>query len=197
MIQTSENNCTQVVFLSDALSVLQAFQNNKLPSLSRALWQVAHTRRTVLQWIPAHCGVPGNEQADTLAKRGAKMSQPNNSITYSEKKSIIKALTAPAILKDDYHLLSREQQTVLVRLRTGHNRLNNHMYRKLKLVPSPTCPCGQEDQTTDHVLQRCTLLDAIRKEVWPHDTALTTKLHGCRQELEKTASFIARTGVIV
>ena len=120
MIQTSENNCTQVVFLSDALSVLQAFQNNKLPSLFQALWQVAHTRRTVLQWILAHCGVPGNEQADTLAKRGAKMSQPNNSITYSEKKSIIKALTAPTILKDDYHLLSREQQTV--RLRTGHNK---------------------------------------------------------------------------
>ena len=46
IIQTFENNCTQVVFLSDALSVLQAFQNNKLPSLSRALWQVAHIRRT-------------------------------------------------------------------------------------------------------------------------------------------------------
>ena len=65
MIQTSENNCTQVVFLSDALSVLQAFQNNKLPSLSQALWKVTHTRRTVLQWIPAHCGVPGNERTDT------------------------------------------------------------------------------------------------------------------------------------
>ena len=142
-------------------------------------------------------GISGNEQADILAKRDAKMSQPNNSITYSEKKSIIKALTTPTILKDDYHLLSREQQTVLVRLHTGHNRLNNDMYRKLKLVPFPTCQCGQEDQTTDHVLQRCTLLDFIRKEVWPHDTALTIKLHGCKQELKKMASFIARTRVIV
>ena len=56
-------------------------------------------------------------------------------------------------------------------------------------------PC--EYSKTDHVLQRYTLLDAIRKIVWPHDTALTTKLHSCRQELEKTASFIASTGVIV
>ena len=56
---------------------------------------------------------------------------------------------------DGYHLLSRKQQVILVRLRTGHNRLNSHIHRKLKLVPSPTCPCGQEEQTTEHVLQRC------------------------------------------
>ena len=24
-----------------------------------------------------------------------------------------------------------------------------------KIVPSPTCPCGEEDQITEHVLQRC------------------------------------------
>ena len=117
------------------------------------------------------------------------MSQPNNNITYSEKKSIIKALTAPStapsILNDDYHLLPREQQTVLVRLHTSHNRLNNHMYRKLKLVPSPTCSCGQKDQTTYHEIQRCTLSVAVRKEVWLHNTVLITKLHGCRQELKK------------
>ena len=61
----------------------------------------------------------------------------------------------PRSQRDDYHLLSREQQVVLVRLRTGHNRLNSHMHSKLKLASSPTCPCGQKDQTTDHLLQRC------------------------------------------
>ena len=48
MIQTDENNCTQVFFLSDALLILKDVQNNKLSYLSRALWQVAHTRTTVL-----------------------------------------------------------------------------------------------------------------------------------------------------
>ena len=37
-------------------------------------------------------------------------------------------------------MLSRELQVVLVRLRTGHNRLNSHMHGKLKLAASPTCP---------------------------------------------------------
>ena len=27
--------------------------------------------RISLAWLPAHCGIPGNEQADHLAKRGA------------------------------------------------------------------------------------------------------------------------------
>ena len=63
----------QVVFLSDALSVLQAYQSNKLPSLTEALQEVAHGRRVVLQWIPAHCGVQGNEQADRLAKLPLRM----------------------------------------------------------------------------------------------------------------------------
>ena len=48
------------------------------------------------------------------------------------------------VTKDDYHLLSRKQQVVLVRLRTGHNRLNSHMHRRLKLASSPTCLCGKK-----------------------------------------------------
>ena len=69
----------------------------------------------------------------------------------SVKRRLIRALTMPRSQRDDYHLLSREQQVVLMRLRTGHNRLNSHMHGKLKLSSSPTCSCGQEDQTTEHV----------------------------------------------
>ena len=99
----------------------------------------------------------------------------------SVKRRLIRALTMPRSQRDDYHLLSQKQQVILVRLRTGHNRLNSHMHRKLKLAPSPTCPCGQEDQTTEHVLQRCPLHKATREDVWPVSTSLTTKLYGCKQ----------------
>ncbi|KAK7093093.1 hypothetical protein V1264_008743 [Littorina saxatilis] len=72
-----------------------------------------------------------------------------------------------------------------------------HMNRKFKLAPSPTCACGQEDQTAEHILQRCPLLDEERKEVWPSPTPLQTKLYGSRQELEKTTTFITSAGLIV
>ena len=119
-------------------------------------------------------------------KEGARGEHYADNVSFSEKKTLIRVLTMPRSQRDDYHLLSRKQQVVLVRLRTGQNRLNSLMHGKLKLVPSPTCPCGQEDQTTEHVLQRCPLHKTTRDGVWPVNTPLTTKLYGSQQELEKT-----------
>ena len=145
-----------------------------------------------------HVRGKGNEQADILAKEGARGEQHVNNVSFSEKnQTLIRELTKPKLQRDDYHLLSRKQQVILVRLRTGHNRLNSHMHRKLKLAPSPTCPCGREEQTVEHVLQRCPLYEATREDVWPVSTSLTTKLYGCKQELEKTTSFISRAALIV
>ena len=39
------------------------------------------------------------------------------------------------------------------------------------IVPSPTCPCGEEDQTTEHVLQRCNKHQPERIAQWPSATA--------------------------
>ena len=70
------------------------------------------------------------------------------------------------------------------------------MYRKRKLASSPTCLCGQDDHTTEHVLQRWPLHKATREDTWPVSTSLTTKLYGCEQELEKT-TFTSRAALAV
>ena len=197
IIQSSEDLCEQVVFFSDALSVLQALESDSLPQLSKEMAKVGETRRVTLQWIPAHCGIPGNERADELAKQGAHEDQPDNSVSYAEERSLIKALYNPWKERDDYCLLSRAQQVILIRLRTGHNRLNAHMSRKLKLALTSTCPCGTEDQTTEHVLQTCPLHREVRQQVWPTATSLRTKLYGNRQDLMDTTTFIQRCGLTV
>ena len=131
------------------------------------------SKRTALQWrVPEENSMP--------------------TMSVSVKRKLIRALTMPRSQRDDYHLLSREQQVVLVRLCTGHNRLNSHMHAKLKLASSTNCPCGQED-----VLQRCPLHKATREDVWPVSSPLTTKLYGCKQELEKMSSFISRAAFIL
>ena len=197
IVQDSDQDCKQVVFLSDALSALQAYQNHKLPNPTKALQQVAATRRAVLQWIPAHCGISGNEQAGTLAKEGARGEQHANNVSFSEKKTLIRELTIPRSQRDDYHVLSRKQQVILVRLRTGHNRLKSQMYRKTEADTLTNQPCTQEEQNTEHALQRCPLHKATREDLWPVSISLTTKLYGYKQELEKTTSLISRAALIV
>ncbi|XP_053402585.1 uncharacterized protein LOC128557936 [Mercenaria mercenaria] len=168
---------------------------NKHPSPGH--FSLCKTRVVSLQWIPAHCGVPGNENADILAKLGATDNQPQNAITHEENVTMIKALTKPRPTKDDYHLLERWEQVIILRLRTGHNRLNAHMCTKLKLSPSPMCHCGLEQKTAEHILQRCPCLENQRKSVWPNSTLIKTKVHGKKEDLKKTASFIAGSGVTV
>ena len=68
------------------------------------------------------------------------------------------------------------------------------MFKRLKLAPSPICNCGLEDQTAEHILQRCPLLQTTRTNVWPTAVQLHTKLYGSKEELEKTATFIVQTG---
>ena len=50
----------------------------------------AHTVDITLQWIPGHTNIPGNEQADKLAKQGARCPQQNNTASLNTAKQIIK-----------------------------------------------------------------------------------------------------------
>ena len=73
--------------------------------------------------------------------------------------------------------------------RTRQNKLNRYMHKKFWLVSSPLCNCDDDEQTTEHALQSCKLLEAIRKEVWPVPTSLVAKLYRTREELAKQPSL--------
>ena len=156
-----------MVFLTDAKSVLDARGRHGEYEPRVELAKLIESRRVVLQWIPAHCGISGNEKADELAKRGANMQQQNLPITIKPKKTIIKNMFLVNKIHDDYHKLDRAGQVILIRLRTGHNRPNAHINKKLKSAPSSMCICNIEDQTTEHILQRCPNHTNIRNQLWP------------------------------
>jgi len=90
------NKIQNSVIFSDSKSVLEALKNDncKNSSLDSLAQEMNHFLSThqislVLQWIPGHTNIHGNEQADKLAKLGASLPQPNPPISFQTAKQII------------------------------------------------------------------------------------------------------------
>ena len=54
---------------------------------------------------------------------------------------------------DNVYQLSREDQVIMVRLRTGHCRLRHNLHTKLYIGDTDTCSCGMAPMTVEHLLQ--------------------------------------------
>ena len=151
-IENSPYLSHRVVFLSDALPVLQALQTGKdkdLNNLMSNITRLCMKHTIILQWIPSHCGIHGNETADTLAKEGTTNAQNDRSTTYSEVKTIIKAKQLNLFKQNQPHSNKNDQyhheQVSIFRLRTGHNRLRNHLFHQLKIGDIDQCQCRQQN----------------------------------------------------
>ena len=106
IVQASDYDCKQVVTLSDALSVLQAYQNS----------QTCPKPYSKLQ-LPGGLCCSGFQPTVDYQKMGKRTSSQRRvpeeySITAmpaSGKRRLIRTLTMPRSQRDDYHLLSREK----------------------------------------------------------------------------------------
>ena len=194
------------VILTDSLSTLQALTagsaDASIDELRDSLQQLQALRRVVLQWIPAHCGIPGNERADSLAKAGSSLAQPQVKLSYREATTILKQEARQKWRRENSYnpeadairLLNREKATIIYRLRTGHCCLRAHLSR-LHITDSALCACTQSEQTPAHILQNCPLFTAQRNQTWPEGADLNTKLWGSATDLELTTSFVTSTGL--
>ena len=205
-IRLGDSKPKKAVFFSDSLSALQALTGEPDESLRLLINNInilAQATKIVLQWIPAHTGIAGNEVADQLAKEGSKKEQPHSKLNYQEARTLIRNKSKCHFNKrnggynphqDALHLLSRREQTTIFRLRTGHCGLNSHL-KRIGVKPSALCPCGEADQSPEHVLQFCPLFTEERQQTWPEDTPMNVKLWGGAEDLRLATGFIALTGL--
>ena len=145
-------------------------------------------------WKPVHTGIHGNEVADQLAKEGSKKQQTKSKLSYQEANTLIRNKRLADFKhrhwgyspqQDTLRLLSRHEQKMIFRLRTGHCRLYSHM-KKIGIEMSAICPWRLEAQTTAHVLQSCPLHKREREITWPTESSLVNKLHGTAIDLRLT-----------
>jgi hypothetical protein len=47
---------------------------------------------------------------------------------------------------------------------TGHGNIKSYLYR-FKIIDAPNCPCGNDNQTTEHILFECAILHEDRERL--------------------------------
>ena len=208
---------TNIVIFTDSLSTIQALENGteankEMIQLSRSIHHLINSHRVqiVLQWIPGHAGLPGNEKADELAKRGASLPQPETPVSYQTACQMIKSnlreewmnswaletkgrhmyshMTKPN-RKDPINKLQREDQSIIFRLRTRHIPLNSHL-KRINVKTSAACPlCNHPDETVEHHLFDCINLKELRGRFLPSKPNIHKCLYGTTEQMKKTCSF--------
>ena len=69
-------------------SLISITSDQTIHQLLKGLQLLQQECTVVLQWIPALCGIPGNERADRLGKSGSKQPNPLSTSTYQEVKTL-------------------------------------------------------------------------------------------------------------
>lgn len=150
----------------------------KLPDQFYVAIQQHITKRTIIMWIPAHVGIPGNERADNLAKRGQTSRTLHNAIPCQDLKLWFKNLIHPTwelewknvrdlflrkIKRDTTVWTDRENRTEqkkLSRLRVGHTRITHNFKSGTNF--HRTCPTCDVKATVEHFLVNCPIFDMMR-----------------------------------
>ena len=173
------------VVFTDSLSSIHAFQN----LTTNAHYLVYYIRQLLtrqpnvtIEWVPSHCGITGNERADSLATASLRLPQftkvqPSQfeirhkiSAHYRNQwqrewlqRHPMETAFKPKLSPPQYTTLNRHIQVPLTRLRLGVSQLSHGHYFKSR--PPPMCPTCNTTNTPEHHILRCPTYNPTRKEI--------------------------------
>ena len=183
-----------------ALATLATGAGAQKSALGAAIWRLLTSasggRQVHLQWVPAHCGLPGNERADELAKEASSLPQDRvpvdvRSLTKAVGRAASKAWREqwPDSLfrrimggRSPEPVLTQEREDAVNvhQLRAGHWGLANSYLHRIGRLPTPDCQqcgdlacpaalcrvCREEPDTPEHVMLRCPCLAGTRLRIF-------------------------------
>ena len=179
-----------VLFLTDSQSALLILSSSPSYLLPESLWNfwslaASLSNNTTLnfQWVPGHAGLPGNENADLLAKAGASL--PTDAITCPLPTVIAKFshfqyhnwrrhishsylnYQVPKVSSEEL-LLSRPIRCELSHLCChGHSvLLSSYLHRISRKNNSACSACVHPLQDLNHFLLDCPASEPLRKSIF-------------------------------
>ena len=185
---------------SDSQSMISALGKGPLRqtnTLNADLWKillqlvnVKGITQIVIQYVAAHCGIPGNERADVLANEalqrynatkmkaafkksaiplGSVKSELKRAIKMEWKNSLNPDKPRYAICGDSYsdlkfsNTLSRQDEVLLHQLRVGECSKMGKFRTRVGIAATPLCRwCNNAEETVLHVFSDCLNLSVIR-----------------------------------
>ena len=216
LFKNNPSHVANTVIFTDSMSALQAIEDKSSKSeIIKLLLEIKKlltnsSIRLVLQWIPGHTDLPGNDKADRLAKQGSSSIQPERATTLQTAKMVIhqnyreewmnlwaRGVTGRVVYehmsttkpRDPIKQISRKEQCTIFRLRTQHIPLNMHLNR-LNPEHPPMCQlCDEPYETVDHIMFNCTKLSDLRRQFLPAIPHVTNSLYSTRSQLKNTATY--------
>ena len=185
----AERHWERIMICTDSRAVVLSLQQTSPSSpLLIQVFNVLHTlttndTRIHFLWVPGHCGIPGNTQADNYAKQALNLPQiidlptDYHSMKSSLRRAVMKAWQQQWTAIPRYTQLrqikpgieawptaqrtNRHEEKVLARLRLGHT-FYTHRYI-LSREPRPVCPRCDCLLTVTHFIIDCPIYDIERR----------------------------------
>jgi hypothetical protein len=189
------------------------------------LLQERPSLKFTIEWVPGHMDIVGNDKADEEAKKAALNKQaaeqihPQHRLKSAQYTKITADITTKAKIAWNqgtanarqlrkisrpqrfktgvklYGKLARKQLTNLIRLRTGHCKLNSYL-NKREIIEDPTCECGHGIEDVKHFLLLCKKYEEprneLRKEVGCRNMRVENLL-GDPKIVKSTLDFVEKT----
>jgi hypothetical protein len=177
-----------ILIFSDSQAALRALSGLKVTSelvveCLNTLSELAGLNEVTLVWVPGHCGICGNEEADKLARQMSAMQltgpEPALGIPKCLAREAIRTwiinqhhrtwkdlpghrhgklfISGPCKKRaEDLLKLSRHQLRMVAAIFTGHAPVRMHLRTMGLFKGDPACRfCRQEAKTVQHIICRC------------------------------------------